>query len=632
MDTLLELDIARYQNCLNELEVKIEEYRINKLKIDELEKILPYTQKNSSLASTITVCKESFKPLNLFYDETKAVNVNVEDNLEEAKKTGGGIWEKIKQLIQYIANFIKSIYVKILGMLGRYESRLASLQKDFNNILNKGEIELPNELWKTIYGYYPLLAKENNSNYPVEAINTHIMQILTTTIKPFGSIGDIGTGIFKIVEALKHNSDISVNVPSGSIGDAIKAAEGNTNLKFLLLTYIVKNELKFIGMNKDGGTEYGKSNIQAGDYKLPEKFIIKKLDIDAIIQKLQNDYIKNLKVFKQAMDKFKSELEQKTKEMANDNNKHPELANLIKISKSLPIDCTISLYKNLSLTIGILEATYKKCSSGNVDATSNYTVVAEAIKKSFPDTELKYLKGSKELPYIYSRELMDAIVATTGIAGGMVLVSGKDVSGIPPLKDISIPEGTDIESIIFIDEGFVTGKTAIKFEGGERRLKENLLEFCYYHEMGHAMLQQQEDRQAGLWKEFVGDFEKFNEEFKDVVDVLNKLQTTEELKKKLESDSKFKSRYSEYMKQSESNGIKRYLESYIEIQADCHAMLKLGMSLEALAKIRCEKLMPVLAPYKVQYKENIRKQLPYVKSMAKVSTIAQIKNFIKGNR
>lgn len=631
METLLELDIARYQTAANDLEVKLEEYIALDKKISSVEKLHSYVSKNSGL-STITICKENFNAIGLEYDLSKIPLVNVEDFLESAKSVAKTLWEKIKELIQYIGNFIKSIYAKILGMVGRYDSRLLALQKNFNNILNKGEIELPNELWKSIFNNYPLLAKEKVSVYPVECINSHMLNILNTIIKPFGSIGDLGSGIFKIVDAIEANKDIGGSNAPGGLGSAIKSAENDSKLHFVLLTSIVKNELKFIGKDNDGKLQYSKYSIESKEYNLPEKCVIKKLDIDTIIQKLQNDYIKNLKAFKQAMDRFKGDLENRTKELLKDESKKEKIINLIKVSRALPIDCTISLYKNLSLTIGILESIYSRCSGDKKNVIGNYTTLTEILKAKYPDVALKFLNGNKETPYIYSRKLMDSIANSISLIGGFVILSSSNLSSIPEFKDINVPKDIDVESIIFLDEGFVSGKDGMDVGGRKRKLGKNLLEFCYYHEMGHAMLQQQETRQAELYKEFVGDINAINTEYKDVIEFLNKCQTYEDLIKKLKSDSKFEAKYKSYCEKSSSRATNLYLSNYTELQADCHAMLKLGMSIDALAKIRCDFLMPQLRPYIVQYKENIRKQIPYVKSMAKISTISEIKNFIKGNR
>ena len=622
MDFMIDIELNKYKTALTNLEIHIEDYVKNARNIEELESLKRFVTNNAKVNDqkfVVNICKMNLENIDLHYNTNVTPQVNVEDLLAGAKEAAKALWEKIKELIQYISNFLKSIYAKILGFVGRYESRLGQLQKDFNNILNKGPIELPSDTWKIIYKYFPILSATKHSEYPVECINIQIMQILDAIMKPFGNVGDIGSEIFKLVDSISTGKAASVTANSNILGSYLKKAESDTGTTLLVLTSVIQDEIKFIGQADSGELQYNKHKMEIKDTSSDSKFIIKKLDIDSIIQKLQGTYIKDLKVFKSAMDKFKSELDTKTKDLINDTSKKSMVMNLIKVSRSFPIDSTVSLYKNLSFTLHLLEGIYKRCSGGDVDIIGNYTAFVEILKQRYPDTTLKYLKGSKELPYVYSAQLMEE-AQKYKLAGGFVVIRRGDLEKVPLLSGLDINKDIDIESVIFVDDDL------IKQLGGTK-----LLEFVYYHEMGHAILQQAEGRQEVLFSEKIKDEEKFMDENRDIITELAKIESVEELNKKLKSDSKFKERYYLYQSEVGIKGIDTYLNSYVENQADCHAMLKMGLSLNELAEIRCYILMPILGPHIVQYKENIRKQIPYVKSMAKVSTIAGIKNFLKGN-
>lgn len=488
------------------------------------------------------------------------------------------IIEKIKTVFKKVVEVSKKLYVKMMVYMDNYTSKLKQLQKEFNAILNKDDIKLDKKVIEEIIKSSPILFSVVNSN-KLDLILKDFSKLIHDLTLPI-----INNNINKTIDLLIDGASVTNSNEIRKIVNLYEKDSGNKNI-IGLITNINKNKIKFIKVSAGhiaGYEEYKFKDLNHNIRNL-NNLTINKSSMDNYINGLLN-LISNLKKDVNDILKLQDHLDKlmhKIEYSHDDEKRKKDNLHAIRVlGTNASIDMSMFLIEILRFNGKICSSIYKWLDEDSVQ--NNYTeIINVLINDGYTDAELKYLDNNIKYPYInMGNKLSTYVLENQHVLGGFCYL----------IKDPALDEyfhGVDYTSVVFLDEDFLLGKTSRHLDGVDIEFGiagNKGLRFTYFHEVGHCILKQNESKQASLFVSFL-----LNGGSSDRV----------------------------------------YVDSYVENQADCYAMLKCGMSIKELAEIRCDKIMPWLSEKKNEYIANIQKHLSYVKSLAKLSTWEQILSHVK---
>ena len=595
------------------------------------------------------------------------------------------VWNFFKNLFIKILRWLGLWEDKLESMKSDLKTNLSNenyeydtmqkLRIDFNKIYTKNQLNIKSETLSKIFNLFPYacltLYKPNTFIELFELIDLKdIFRPVTIDLEK--TLKLISNGEYSNLNSSRIMRNVKMHIDKFLKHD---------KLETMYITTLNKT-IKYLEYNTDKKEISGYVEIELEDslFTNPTNYLTKlestisKDNIENMFKKVQDDFIPKLKEYEKniqklpiRLDRLISEIDKNTKkdidnEILEQNKKNLQL--IKKFGVNIPNDINSFMFDTVKNYIKILILIYNDIKYGT---KQNYEDALNNLKQKFPSAKIHYLGFSKNNMYLDpGREFWTTIYAISAAIGGCAM----------PIKnsqgDKWFGANTDYTSLIFIDRDYNLGiGDRANFKDAPLALYKELLdeiikeykldnlntklenidfkdrsnidqvghmvsdELRKSHDgmLPHDMLQMAVASIVGILL-IVNDYENAN-------DLIPKNEHPINPNPISEKDLKF-IYYHEaghiIMRQNEqpdflevgqmSDIIKRYTEGWVELQADCYAMLMLNLTVYECAKLRC-KIMPVVKPFIGKYITNLKKQINTVTPWTKLSKFKKLINNIK---
>lgn len=438
------------------------------------------------------------------------------DKLKIAIEAGKGIIESIidaiKKFFSKIITFIKKLYIKFVAWLNIYDKKLMVLKKDFHNIFHKENIILDAGLLLSICREFPFFISGEEKVKNIK----EILQTRLAIDKWFEHLTPLNYSHTVAEISACTFIETQLKIPYiDKIAEFVKSHLQNTNEYCAAITYFKGNIVRYIlAVKNDDGTfspgEIRQESLGFADQKVVTNnnsvLTMSARDFSDMVDNVSKNLTRNLKLLTDEILKTQEKIKESISMLDN----KPEMPDLIKnnlkivqsIGGRMSVDMCLTIMNAIKSYIKVMVKIYNDTST----AIPNYHLLIECYNKHGLNAELKYLKDNKKYPYIYSKDIFDEVSpskdAKHSPCGGFCIsiLNDKDVekfnngadkifSAISEYLRLAAKEGMSIysaNSIIHLNTDSVEIDPA----------------FVYFHEMGHAVLDQQENLDERYWKAY----------------------------------------------------------------------------------------------------------------------------------
>lgn len=476
-----------------------------------------------------TIGYEGFNGIKLSHEGYRSNKERLRIANEGASDMIASIIEAIKKFFTKIIEFLKKLYIKFMSWLNPYDKKLVGLKKDFHNIFYKGNVLIDKQLVLEILNVFPYLADNSNPVTDLKSLlkNRLVVGKWFEHLKPGvleSTISDIISGVFIEKQA---------NIPYlDTIVREINTSNKNSGEVVAAITSFKGREVKYIPAtkNKDGKYTLGeiKSNGRSnsslegniGD-SISNAATMNKLsdlsmssrDFSDLIDNVSKNLTSNLKEFNGNILK----LQDKCKEMLDNMGSHIDetIKNNLKtiqyIGGRMSVDMCLSIMGTIKDYIKIMAKIY----SETVSLIPNYRILIDCYNKNGIKAELRYINEitcGKKYPYVYSKDIFDHL-AKQEVIGSNVDAKNCRTGGyclLPETFDAieKLGRGKSKQYDAYLDclEIFKEKNIDLSNITCVIHLNSDCLfmdpTFVYFHEMGHAIMDQKENIDSKFLKAY----------------------------------------------------------------------------------------------------------------------------------
>lgn len=592
----------------------------------------------------VTIATEAIHNIadNIGWDGLNGINLSTEgygsniDKLKIANEAGEGmissIIKAIKDFFIKIINMVKKLYIKFMSWINLYDKKLQGLKKDFHNVLYSGNAMIDPKLILKLVELFPFLSSKD---------------LQDTTLK------DLVKDRFQVAKWVEHLNPKNLDA---TIDDVVSGKFGSKMLNIPYLDYIYiwlsnviekqgdKERIALITSFRGGNVNYiSATRDQEGKFKLGEiktevynvqddkstynvtDWSISTNDFSELVDYTSKNLTSGLKDFNNNILKLQEKCKEKLDKMTGADATDEIKANLKTIQYlggRVSVDMCLSIFDVIRRYIKAMVTIHSEC----VTMIPNYNLMIEClnIEGNF-GAEIRYMKNNKAWPYIYSEKLFDRMAGLFGnaktipLAGFCPVVKGVDITKKLAENKGERPDDLGRAQIRYMDKCKELGVDPYTIEqiihlNTDCEVLSPV--FAYFHEMGHACLNQS----ANIPEEV------FDEYFKGLDEGENERTALQ--------------------------AAQAYTENPIEVQADAYACLMTGGSYKTTWDRRYRLKFPnilitlgyrdwwkragvtgnALKKKEEEYKKLFEKQTAIVRPWANAGCLARLKSWIKGNR
>ena len=598
----------------------------------------------------VTIATEAIHNIadNIGWDGLNGINLSTEgygsniDKLKIANEAGEGmissIIKAIKDFFIKIINMVKKLYIKFMSWINLYDKKLQGLKKDFHNVLYKGNILIDSKLFIDIAKLFPFIASKQIEDTSLKDLLTNRFQIAKWVehLNPKNldkTIDEVVNGTFaekhkdipyidSVYDVLSKDIEKSGNKEvialitsfrGGTVNyiSGTKTQDGKLKLgEIATRSYSIEGQDKVTTSTVNSEPNAASITFCGQTFKITDT-TINKNDFSDLVDYTSKNLTSGLKDFNNNILKLQEKCKEKLDKMTGADATDEIKANLKTIQYlggRVSVDMCLSIFDIIRRYIKAMVTIHSEC----VSQMPNFRLLQQLYEKHGMKATIRFMDPiAKKHPYMDCPEVTDLVAKSMGVMpfmlGGFCIPNDESIrKGGITAQDKAAKEyveecekkGMDPDSIVNI----------IHMNNNLPRIA-ILGKWIYWHEMGHAVLDQKENLSQEVWTTYA------------------------ELQKGISIN--------------QARGIyETYTKSPVEIQADAFAAAMTGATWKdvfyglskflptgyalvgrqaGLSKEQIEKDAKV---YEIEFKKATEVARPW----ANAGCLARLKSWIKGNR
>lgn len=602
----------------------------------------------------VTIATEAIHNIadNIGWDGLNGINLSTEgygsniDKLKIANEAGEGmissIIKAIKDFFIKIINMVKKLYIKFMSWINLYDKKLQGLKKDFHNVLYKGNILIDSKLFIDIAKLFPFIASKQIEDTSLKDLLTNRFQIAKWVehLNPKNldkTIDEVVNGTFaekhkdipyidSVYDVLSKDIEKSGNKEvialitsfrGGTVNyiSGTKTQDGKLKLgEIATRSYSIEGQDKVTTSTVNSEPNAASITFCGQTFKITDT-TINKNDFSDLVDYTSKNLTSGLKDFNNNILKLQEKCKEKLDKMTGADATDEIKANLKTIQYlggRVSVDMCLSIFDIIRRYIKAMVTIHSEC----VSQMPNFRLMLEVYNElGIKDAELRFMDPiAKKHPYLSVQSMFKKQAASIGVQEHEVLGFCYTHEKMQNMNNSDNPAAVYIKKAKEknIDPSSVVNIIHMNTIVPGFAL---LNRFTYWHETGHAVLDQETNVSEEGWKTF-GDLSAKQSNFFST------------------DRDKWEAR------------LRTYTETDVEIQADAFATLMCGGNWKdrfyGLSKFlptgyamwakRLGWTNEQIEDLAKRYEAKFKKATEVARPWANAGCLARLKSWIKGNR